>query len=149
MRRRITVAAVAVTAVASGLSWPLAASPAAADIAQTKVVSANPVDNTPHVKDGVVRAYAVVGSMVVVGGTFTQVQQAGTTNVLARTGIFAFNKSTGAISTAFAPKLLKSTKDTDGNFLPGEVYALQPGDNGTVYAAGYYTTVNGATVRSL
>jgi hypothetical protein len=149
MRRRITVAAVAVTAFAGALSWPLAASPAAADIAQTQVVSANPVDTTPHVKDGVVRAYAVVGSTVVVGGTFTRVQQAGTQKFFDRTGIFAYNKATGAISTAFAPKLLKSTKDTAGNFLPGEVYALQPGDNGTVYAAGYYTTVNGATVRSL
>jgi hypothetical protein len=149
MRRRISVAAVAVSAVASALSWPVAASPATADIAQTKVVSANPVDNTPHVKDGVVRAYAVVGSLVVVGGTFTQVQQAGTQKLFARTGIFAYNKATGAISTAFAPKLLKSTKDIEGNFLPGEVYALQPGENGTVYAGGYYTTVNGATVRSL
>jgi hypothetical protein len=149
MRRRITVAAVAVTAVASALSWPVAASPASADIAQTQVVSANPVDNTPHVKDGVVRAYAVVGSTVVVGGTFTRVQQAGTQKFFDRTGIFAYNKATGAISAAFAPKLLKSTRDTEGNFLPGEVYALQAGDNGTVYAAGYYTTVNGATARSL
>ncbi|HEU5155430.1 MAG TPA: hypothetical protein VFU43_00400 [Streptosporangiaceae bacterium] len=149
MRRHITVAVVSVAAVASGLSGPMTAAPAAADIAHTKVVSDNPVDNTPHVKDGTVRAYAVVGSMVVVGGTFTKVQQAGTRKVFDRTGIFAYNKSTGAVSTAFAPKLLKSSKDINGNFLPGEVYALQPGDNGTVYAAGYYTTVNGATVRSL
>ena len=148
MRRRIAVA-VAVTALASGLSAPLTASGAAADIAQSSVVSTNPVDNTPHVKDGTVRAYAVVGSKVVVGGTFTQVQQAGTQKVFDRTGIFAYDKATGVIDTAFAPKLLKSTKDTAGNFLPGEVYALQPGDNGTVYAAGYYTTVNGATARSL
>src|SRR6266545_1648185 len=148
MRRR-TAVAVAVTVLASGLSGLMTASPATADIAQTQVVSANPVDNTPHVKDGTVRAYAVVGSKVVVGGTFTQVQQAGTQKVFDRTGIFSYDKATGVIDTAFAPKLLKSTKDTDGNLLPGEVYALQPGDNGTVYAAGYYVTVNGATVRSM
>jgi hypothetical protein len=145
MRRRIAVS-VAVTALVGGL---IAAPPVAADIAETQVVSENPVDYTPHVKDGTVRAYAVVGSKVVVGGTFTQVQQAGTKKIFDRTGIFAFDKTTGVIDTAFAPKLLKSTKDANGNFLPGEVYALQPGDNGTVYAAGYYTTVNGATVRSL
>jgi hypothetical protein len=145
MRRHIAAAAAA-TALAGGL---IAAPPVAADIAQTKVVSDNPVDSTPHVKDGTVRAYAVVGSKVVVGGTFTQVQQAGTTKVFDRTGIFAYDKATGAIDTAFAPKLLKATKDTSGNNLPGEVYALQTGDNGTVYAAGYYATVNGATVRSL
>lgn len=145
MRRRIVVA-VAVPALAGGL---IAAPPAAGDIAQTQVVSANPVDNTPHVKDGTVRAYAIVGTKVVVGGTFTSVQQAGTTKVFARGGIFAYDRATGAIDTAFAPKLLKATKDTSGNFLPGEVYALQTGDNGTVYAAGYFATVNGATVRSV
>jgi hypothetical protein len=112
-------------------------------------VSANPVDNTPHVKDGTVRAVAVVGTKVVVGGTFTKVQRAGNPTVLTRGGIFAYDRSTGAIETAFAPKLLKSTRDTEGNLLPGEIYALQPGDNGTVYAAGYFATVNGATVRSL
>jgi hypothetical protein len=122
---------------------------ASADVAHTKVVSANPVDNTPHVKDGTVRAFAVVGTKVVVGGTFTRVQQAGTTKVFARGGIFSYDRATGAIDTAFAPKLLKNSRDTEGNLLPGEIYALQPGDNGTVYAAGYFTTVNGATVRSL
>jgi hypothetical protein len=148
MRRRIAVAT-AVTAIAGLASGLIVAPPVAADIAQTKVVSDNPVDYTPHVKDGTVRAYAVVGSKVVVGGTFTQVQQAGTTKVFDRTGIFAYDKNTGVIDTAFAPKLLKAKKDLEGNPLPGEVYALQPGDNGTVYAAGYFTTVNGATVRSL
>jgi hypothetical protein len=149
MRRRIAVAAAASTALVSGLGGLAAAPTAAADIAQSQVVSANPVDNTPHVKDGTVRAFAVVGSKVVVGGTFTKVQQAGTMKVFDRTGLFAYDKATGKIDTAFAPKLLKNSKDIDGNFLPGEVYALQPGDSGTVYAAGYYTTVNGATVRSL
>jgi hypothetical protein len=145
MRRRL-VATFAAIVVTSGL---MTAPSVSADIAESAVVSANPVDNTPHVKDGTVRAVAVVGSKVVVGGTFTQVQQAGTTKVLARSGIFSYDKATGAIDTAFAPKLLKATKDTEGNFLPGEIYALQAGDSGTVFAAGYFATVNGATVRSL
>ena len=145
MRRALAVA-LAATVVPSGLMTAVRAS---ADVAHTKVVSANPVDNTPHVKDGTVRAFAVVGTKVVVGGTFTRVQQAGTTKVFARGGIFSYDRATGAIDTAFAPKLLKNSRDTEGNLLPGEIYALQPGDNGTVYAAGYFTTVNGATVRSL
>jgi hypothetical protein len=145
--RRHLAATIAATVVTTGLfSAPLAS----ADIAQTQVVSANPVDNTPNVKDGTVRAYAVVGSKVVVGGTFTQVQGAGTSKVYSVTGLFAYDKATGAIDTSFgAPQLRKNSTDTNGNLLPGEVYALQPGDNGTVYVGGYFTTVNGATVRSL
>ena len=145
MRRHFAVVLAAPVAT-GGLAT---AAPTSADVAHSQVVSANPINNTPHVKDGTVRAFAVVGSKVVVGGTFTQVQQAGTTKVFARGGIFAYDRATGAIDTAFVPKLLKNSRDTEGNLLPGEIYALQPGDNGTVYAAGYFTTVNGATVRSL
>ena len=50
--------------------------------AHPAVVSADPVNTTPHVLDGTVRAIAAVGSRVYVGGTFTTVVNAGTSSRL-------------------------------------------------------------------
>ncbi|GGV14668.1 hypothetical protein GCM10010182_39160 [Actinomadura cremea] len=127
MRKRSAAAA---TLLGAALLFPAAAS---ADIAHSSVVSADPVDGTPHVLDGTVRAIAVVGSTVVVGGNFEQVRQAGqNAKAVARANLFAFDLSTGKISTTFVPKL------------DGAVYALQPGPDGTVYAAGRFKNVAGA-----
>src|SRR5688572_15915904 len=66
----------------------LGATPAAADMAQPAVVSANPVDFTPHVLDGTVWALAVVGDTVVVAGSFTKVQDSARKTTYARKNIF-------------------------------------------------------------
>jgi hypothetical protein len=115
----------------------MAASPATADLAQSRVVSEDPADHTPHVLDGTVRAFAEVDGKVVVGGTFTQVRQARTRAVLAVRNLFAYDKATGAIVRGFRPVLDKG------------VLALQPGTDGTVYAAGSFTRVDGSAVRGL
>lgn len=60
----------------AALAVSAATGTATADIAQPSVVSANPVNNTPHVLDGTVRAIAVVGNLVVVGGNFEEVREA-------------------------------------------------------------------------
>src|SRR5689334_1708396 len=122
MRRRVlSVAAAAATALAGGAAIPAAN----ADIQQDAVVSTNPVDWTPHVLDGTVRAIAVVGTKVVVGGNFEQVQEAGSNKpVLARHNIFSFDTGTGKIDTKFVPKI------------DGTVYALQPGTSSSVYVGG-------------
>ncbi|GAA2604890.1 hypothetical protein GCM10010411_43800 [Actinomadura fulvescens] len=114
-------------------------SPAAtADIQQSAVVSANPINTTPHVLDGTVRAIAVVGTKVVVGGSFTKVREAGSGKPeIARKNLFAFDVSTGKVDTAFKPAV-NST-----------VYALQAGDGGTVYAGGGFWIVNGAQTGGL
>ncbi len=128
MRRRVlNVAASAALAVAGA-----AAAPAAhADISQSAVVSTNPVNTTPNVLDGTVRAIAVVGTKVVVGGNFDQVQEAGTSKpVVARHNIFSFDQSTGKIDTSFVPKI------------DGTVYALQPGTSSSVYVGGSFTNTN-------
>ncbi|WP_084263465.1 hypothetical protein [Actinomadura formosensis] len=105
---------------------------ASADIAQPTVVSANPVNNTPHVLDGTVRAIAVVGDLVVVGGNFEEVREAGSGKpTLKRHNLFAYDMGTGKISTAFVPKV------------DGTVHALQAGTSGWVYLAGTFKTVNG------
>ncbi len=135
MRRRVlSVAAAAATALAGGAAIPAAN----ADIQQDAVVSTNPVDWTPHVLDGTVRAIAVVGTKVVVGGNFEQVQEAGSGKpVLARHNIFSFDTGTGKIDTKFVPKI------------DGTVYALQPGTSSSVYVGGSFTNTNSVGLGGL
>jgi hypothetical protein len=130
MRRRLFVAAMlAVTGIVGVV-------PAAADTAQTKVVSANPVDFTPHVLDGTVWAVAVVGDAVVVGGTFTKVTDKTGTRTYNRRNIFAYGLNDGVVR-PFAP------------VVDGSVYALTPGPTNTVYLGGSFRTVGGVAQRGL
>lgn len=132
MRKRSAAAA---TFLGAALLFPAAAS---ADIAHSSVVSADPVDATPHVLDGTVRAIAVVGSTVVVGGNFEQVRNAGqSAKPAARANLFSFDLATGKITTTFVPKI------------DGTVYALQPGPNGTVYVGGRFKNVAGVKTGPL
>lgn len=134
MRRRMFGLAAVAAAVTMGAATPAAD----ADIAQSAVVSENPSDWTPHVLDGTVRAIAVVGQEVVVGGNFDQVKEAGSSKpTLARHNLFAFQIGTGKISTTFVPQV------------DSTVYALQPGTSGTVYVGGSFTNTNGAALGSL
>ena len=135
MRKRVAAALTAVATVAIGAATGVA--PAYADHAQTSVVSDNPMDKTPNVRDGTVRDFAIVGNKVVVAGTFTTVRNAGKPTDYARRGIFAFDRATGALDQAFTPKL------------NGSVNALVTGADGTVYAGGTFTSVNGAAVNGL
>ena len=111
--------------------------PAYADHSQSSVVSANPMDKTPNVRDGTVRDFAIVGDKVVVAGTFTTVRNSGSSTDYARKGIFAFDRSTGALDQAFKPEL------------NGSVNTLVTGDDGTVYAGGNFTTVNGTATTGI
>jgi hypothetical protein len=131
MRRRL-FAALAVLAVAV----PGGAVPASADVAQTKVVSANPVDFTPHVTDGTVWAVTVVGDTVVVGGAFSKVTDKSGTKTYNRRNIFAYGLNDGAVR-PFAP------------VVDGPVYALTPGPTSTVYIGGSFRTVGGFAQRGL
>jgi hypothetical protein len=130
MRRRL-LAATALTCAAL-----LGATPAAADPAQPAVVSANPVDFTPHVLDGTVWALAVVGDTVVVGGSFTRVQDSARKTTYARKNIFAYGLRDGAVR-AFAPAV------------DAAIYSLARGPNNTVYLGGSFKTVNGTAQRGL
>ncbi|GGK79662.1 hypothetical protein Ppa06_50370 [Planomonospora parontospora subsp. parontospora] len=90
------------------------------------IVSADPVDTTPHVLDGIVNAIALVGGTVVVGGSFSEVRDAGSTRILERANIFAYDLASGRILPDFAPDL------------DGPVNALAAGTSGTVYAGGAF-----------
>ncbi|GAA3443628.1 hypothetical protein [Planomonospora venezuelensis] len=110
---------------------------AAGTVAHSGVVSADPVDTTPHVLDGIVNAIALVGGAVVVGGSFSEVSDAGSSTVLMRDNIFAYDLATGRILRDFAPEL------------NGPVQALAAGTGGTVYAGGAFTAVEGAAVHKV
>jgi PKD repeat protein len=105
---------------------------------QNQLVSAVPAAGTPNVVDGEVLTFAQVGTTMVAGGTFTQVQNSAGTTTYARPHIVAFDATTGAVNTAFAPNL------------NGEVDALLAGPvPGTVYVGGLFSTDNGAAVPNL
>lgn len=111
--------------------------PAVAEVSQPRVVSANPVDWTPHVLDGTVRAITMVGYTAVVAGDFSQVTDAEQEGfILRRRNMFTFDLRTGAIGD-FDP------------FLDGPVYALAPGPGGTVYAGGEFGMAHDRLVRGL
>ncbi len=98
------------------------------------VVSDNPANWTPNILDGQVNAILQMGSKVIVGGTFTQVQAAGSAVTLTRNSIFAFDMNTGVIDQGFVPQL------------NGQVEALAPGpDGGSVFVGGSFGSVNGNT----
>ncbi|MGN9910448.1 PKD domain containing protein [Phytohabitans sp. LJ34] len=129
MRRRLfAVAAVAAATVAGVV-------PAVAQVAQPAVVSADPVDWTPHVLDGTVHAIVQVGDTVVVGGTFSAVASDDGFQYQ-RDYLLAFGATDGVVR-RFAPRL------------DGPVYALAAGPDGTVYAGGAFRTVNGVAQRGM
>ena len=103
-----------------------------------RVVSDDPANNTPHVLNGYVNSFAQVGDVMVVGGNFTTVATAAApgTNI-ARSHLFAFNIATGQL-TSLAPVLNGEVLDVEST-----------GDGQSVWIVGGFSTLNGATVRSL
>ena len=118
------------SATALGFAAPAQSAPV---VNHDRVVSAVP-GNTPAVNDGEVDNMVQVGDVMVVGGTFTSVTPVGSTTAVTRNKVFAFNVSTGALVTAFAPTV------------NGQVNEVIAGPTaGTVYLGGAFTTVNGKT----
>lgn len=101
-----------------------------------RVVSADPVDWTPHITDGQVWAMALIGDTVVVGGDFSATTDAHRRAAVDRRHLMAFRLSDGQI-TAFRPEL------------DGPVFALAEGPDGSLLVGGNFTQVNGRYRRSL
>ncbi len=118
---------------------PLAASPAGAvQSPHPAAVDAVPSALTPAVRDGQVFAIVQIGSRMVIGGTFTQASSAGSSEVVSRSRILAFDAATGVIDPNFAPVL----NDYVETLVPGPTA-------GTVYAGGKFGTVNGVAKKGL
>lgn len=102
-----------------------------------RIVSDNPSGFTPNVMDGAVLSLARVGDLIIVGGTFTRVRNANTSVDITRRNVFAFNATSGQVSTTFNPNPNSS------------VYKVLPASDGTsVYLGGDFTqiTSGGSTV---
>jgi hypothetical protein len=133
-RKLVVVCALLSWAFASTLTPPAAA----VNSPQGVVVSANPIDDTPHVLDGRVYAVAKVGSKVVLGGTFTIARNDNNMTQLSRANILSFDAVTKRIDTNFVPAL------------NGPVNSLAADPSGTsVFVGGSFTTVNGVANRGL
>lgn len=123
-------ATLAIAAFVAVLAQSLPA--AAVQVAHPVVVSDDPANWTPNVMNGRVFAILQMGSKVIVGGSFTQVQAAGSSQTLTRNRIFAFDMNTGAIDQGFVPSL------------NGDVNALAPGADGqSVIVGGAFNSTNG------
>ncbi len=124
---------------AGALIVGMTASPAlAVQTAQDRVVSEAPAAFTPNVLNGQVEAVVQVGNTMIIGGSFSQVQAAGSTTTLTRNNILAFNATNGALSTTFVPSF------------DGEVTSLLVAPDGqSVYVGGFFNNVNGQASQSL
>lgn len=135
LKRQMAVAtALAVTGLLPSAFGP--GTPAWAQLAQPTVVSANPVDYTPHVLDGTVFALAQAADLIVAGGDFTSVADAAGQFVLARGGLFAFSRADGRINNLAVA-------------VDGPIYAVAEGPQRTVYIGGHFRTVNGEPHRGI
>src|SRR4051812_29684027 len=99
------IVSIAMTLGIAGLVLAPSSPAAAVQATQDRLVSATPADWTPSAIDGSVQAITQIGNTVIMGGDFTQVQAAGSTTVLSRPNILAFNATTGELSTTFQPQL--------------------------------------------
>ena len=135
MGRRVLLALLSAAVLVGLMAQP----GAAVNVPQAVVVSSNPADWTPHVLNGKVAAIVQVGNKIVAGGQFTQVASAAApTTAIARSNIFAFDATTGAIDTAFAP------------VLDAQVESLAVAPDGLhVFAGGSFTKINGVAQKSL
>ena len=127
------VGAVVVTIVTLIMSTP-----AHSDIGatHTALVSEFASFNTPGVVDGRVEAIAIDGDRVFVGGTFTQIHDPLSNEILDQPYIFAYSKSTGNILQEFDP------------VLNNEVYAIETTSDGTgIFAGGVFNIINGESNR--
>jgi PKD repeat protein len=130
---------VSIALILAALPAVLSSDPAVAvQTPQSRVVSADPAGFTPHVLDGQVKAIVQTGNTVILGGAFSQVSSANGQTVYQRSNLVAFNATTGAVSTSFVPRA------------DSEVTSLVVSSDGqSVYAGGFFNTVNGTAARSL
>ncbi len=104
----------------------------------TTLVSEFASFNTPGVVDGRVEAIAVDGDTVFVGGSFTQIHDPLSDEIIDQPYLFAYSKSSGDILRDFDP------------ILNNDVFALEKTGEGTgVFVGGVFSNINGVIRRGL
>ena len=137
IRSALRYAVVAVV-VASALVVTTESAQAQDGHAQSQVVSAVPASYTPNINDGQTNAINQVGSRIVVGGTFTNESNHGSSAAVAQSYVFAFNATTGVLDPGFRP------------VLDGFVNGIEPGPSpDTAYLVGKFAHVNGAVAKAI
>ncbi|MGA5304998.1 hypothetical protein ACPCHT_34180 [Nucisporomicrobium flavum] len=130
-----------VPAAVTSLTVALTAIPASAvyvpPSASATIVTANPADNTPHAKDGSMRAFAQIGNTVYAGGSFTGVKADGATSWSTANNLIAYDATTGALKTGFTPAI------------DGAVQTLAVSPDGKLIVGGSFGTVNGVARKNL
>jgi WD40 repeat protein len=101
------------------------------------LVTANPADNTPHLQNGSMRAFAQIGNTVYAGGSFTGVKNAGATTWSTASYLIAYDATTGVLKTGFTPEL------------DNAVQTLAVSPDGKLFVGGNFTTVNGVSRKNL
>jgi PKD repeat protein len=139
--RELLYAVMATVLTAAGLTL-VAPAAQAADTGNTatqtgKIVGEEPGKNAPHILDGTVYSMTQVGNTIVVGGQFTRVQNYNTSTVLTRNNVFAFDATTGRVSSTFAPEPNNT------------VYKVQAAADGkSVYVGGRFNVAAGKSTPS-
>jgi hypothetical protein len=126
----VTSLTVALTAIPAGAVFVPPSTPAT-------IVTANPANNTPHLQNGSVRAFAQIGTTVYAGGSFTGVKNAGATTWTAASYLIAYDATTGVLKTGFKPKF------------DNAVQTLAVSPNGQLIVGGNFGTVNGVARKNL
>jgi hypothetical protein len=110
----------------------------AASLAHPGVVSDNPANWTPHMLDGTVYRFAVIGDRTYAGGSYTRVRNANSPTELNRRYLIGFSRTSGLIDTGFNP------------VFDGAVEGLAAAADGrSLYVGGRFTTVNGVRSRGV
>jgi PKD repeat protein len=139
--RRVTARIAIATVLALIATIPALEASASSPGVEDGGVIANvvPAAFTPNIGNGATEAIVQVGTRMVIGGSFTSVTPTagtGAGKAVTRNRIFAFNATTGALDTGFAPSF------------NGEVDAIVPtADGSAVYVGGTFTSVNGVSTR--
>ena len=104
---RLSITRLAVPLTVLGVVVALSAVPAEAVLVPPPVAatitSANPVDYTPQVQNGSVRAFTQIGNTIYAGGSFTGIKAAGATAWTPASNLVAYDASTGALKSGFKP----------------------------------------------
>lgn len=97
-----------------------------------------PAASTPSVNDGAVQSIAQVGNTIVLGGSFSEVSDAGSTTPIPRDRVASFNAGSGVVTRGFAPTF------------DGPVSTVRSaGDGQSIFVAGNFNQVNGQPAKGL